>query len=143
MSGQSWVLAAALTLGLLPGCGSGHDAGSRQLVAITHLSTEPAGTVSVIDDSSYTFLLANAKMQTQGTLSAGEFATLKSHVADLEPLYSQSVPDSGVCEQAIDSYLLISKVGSACFVVSSVSEPDPRATLEYFVALYKQLAVTR
>jgi hypothetical protein len=139
--GQVGVIAAVSVLSVLPSCASNHDASSREVIAITHLSTEPSGTVSVADDSTYSYLSATAKKQTQGMFTAAEFATVNSNAADLGPLYSHSAPDSEACTKAADGYVLISKVGSACFVVSSVSDPDPRATLDFFVTLYGQKAV--
>ena len=137
------VLAAAIGCAALPACGSNHDAASRQLVAITHLSSEPAGTLSITDDSTYTYLTSSAKTQTNGSLSSAEFKTLTSRLGELDALYAEhAAQDSSMCSRLDDGYLLSSKSGSACFITSSVSDPARRSTLDYFVGLYNQRATT-
>jgi hypothetical protein len=117
-------------------CASSQDAASRQVIGITHLTTQPAGTVSVSDDRTYSFLGKSGKPQVDGTLSTEEFATLSSHVVDLRALYQKATMDSDACSRESDSYILLANAGTACFVVRSVSDAGPLATLQYFVDLY-------
>jgi hypothetical protein len=139
------LLRGVLAVGLLVGCSSGRDANSRELVAIVHLASTPAGSLSVSDDGSYTYL-PDGKAQRQGTLSPSEFETLQSRTARpvLEALYAFAEKvDSEQCQLVADGYYLNSVIGGACFVPSNISDTQANDTIEYFVSLFAQKAATQ
>ena len=92
------------------------------------------------DDASYTFLNSSTKTETRGQLSTSEFNELKAIVASpsLENLYQQRNADDNACNQAEDGYVLSSRLGSACFVISTVSDPAAKEDLDFVTTLYQE-----
>jgi hypothetical protein len=133
--------ALVLAVGLLSGCATQQDAKSRELVAISHLASEPVGTLSISDDKTYTYL-PNGKAERQGTLSSTEFDTLQPHVTRLalQALYAFGEANSDRCQLNGDSYTLNSVVGASCFLLANISDPTAHDNLQYFVTLFADKA---
>jgi len=140
---KQWRWGALLcALAFVPACAADGDAKSRELVAISHLATAPAGSLSVSDDRSYAFLDDTSKSEKRGTLSSTEFEALKPHVAraSLDALYTHRDSDPDRCGLASDGYILVSPAGTGCFVLSAVVDAEARASVEFFAALFSQKA---
>lgn len=121
-----------------PACAGNGDAVSRQLIAVAHHVGEPSGTLAVEDDGRWSFLVSSAKTQTQGVLSSAELSELEVHLERprLQALYAEKSQDDDRCAQLEDGYVIMSKGGTACFVMSDELTPKTRADLDYFVALF-------
>jgi hypothetical protein len=133
------VAIAALVSAYTPGCASNHDAASRQLVAISHVASPPVGALSVNDDGRYEFVDSTARTKHAGVLPTAELARLRSQVASpgLDALYTRAVnPDR--CQRESTSYVVGTRLGTACFVEGDVREPAARARLEFFVGLFTE-----
>lgn len=122
------------------GCATTNDAVSRQVVAVTHLATEPSGTLSVSDDKSYEFLAADGHAHRQGSLSDADFDALVDRTQNLDSLYAEARPVAEDCLAAEDGYQLQSKHGTACFQMSTMtsSDSEARASLQFFMTVYDQ-----
>jgi hypothetical protein len=132
------VAVAALASAATSGCAADHDAVSRELVAISHLASPPVGALSVTDDGHYEFVDSTARTTHTGVLPAAELARLRSQVASpgLDALYTQRAADPDRCEQESTSYVVGSRLGTACFVKGDVADPEARARLEFLVSLF-------
>jgi len=127
-----------------PACAGGGDAVSRQLVAISHLATTQ-GSLAISDDGGYSFVDSSQERETHGQLSATEFEEVKLLVGEpgLSRLYGFRASDDEVCTTAADSYFLQSKMGTACFVVSDVTDSSAREDLDFLSALYEAKATAK
>ncbi len=139
------VVVAALASACAPGCAANRDAVSRELVAISHVASPPVGALSVADDGRYEFVDSTARTKHAGVLAAAELARLRSQVASpgLEAFYTQSASSPERCRQESASYVVGTRLGTACFVPGNVAEPEARARLEFFVALFSQKSVAK
>jgi hypothetical protein len=134
------VAVGALVSACAPGCAANHDAASRQLVAISHVASPPVGALSVADDGHYEFVDSTARTKHTGVLPAAELARLRSHVASpgLDALYTHRAANPDRCQQESTSYVVGSRLGTACFVQGDVAEPASRARLDFFVTLFTE-----
>lgn len=125
-------------------CASGGDANSRELMAISHQAT-PDGSLSVNDDGRYSFIDSTKEIETHGTLTSAELADVKAHVvpAQLDSLYAHGNPIEKECAKVDDAYVLISKRGSACFVISTISDASAKSDLMFFVSLFNEKSGTQ
>lgn len=130
-------LGCALALFTASACASGGDAASRQLVAISRVAT-PSGSLAISDDGAYSFVDSSKMRETQGKLSPVELDEVEAHVAEprLSKLYGFRADDDA-CEGADDGYFLQSRLGTACFVRSTLADSSAQADLDFFSALYE------
>ena len=137
--------ALACVLAFVPACATDGDAKSRELVAISHLATAPVGSLSISDDRTYAFLDQTSKSEKRGTLSSAEFEKLRPRVARsaLDALYAHRNADPDRCGLANDGYVLVSRAGTGCFVLSSLADAEARASVEFLVMLFSQKANAR
>jgi hypothetical protein len=145
MARNGLLVAVALASAGAPGCAANHDAVSRELVAISHVASPPVGALSVADDGRYEFVDSSARTKHAGLLSAAELALLRSQVASpgLEAFYTQSASSPERCQHESTSYVIGSRLGTACFVESDIAEPEARARLEFFVTLFTEKSAVK
>lgn len=124
-----------------PACASSGegDAVSRQLLAMSHRVTEDR-LLGISDDGSYWVVDSMGLRATSGRLSPAELRELESRVTEarLNRLYEFRAKEEEACSTVVDSYFLHSKAGVSCFVISDVADPEARADIEFFDALYKE-----
>jgi hypothetical protein len=138
------VAMAALGSACALGCAANHDASSRELVAVSHVASPPVGALSVSDDGSYEFVDSTKRTKHTGLLSDAELARLRSQISSpgLEALYGHRAASPDRCEHESTSYVVGSRLGSACFVPGDVSDPGARARLDFFVTLFTEKSAT-
>jgi hypothetical protein len=137
-------LPAVFLWALVAACAGNHDASSREIFSMVHLSATPTGSLSLSDDRSYEFLDSSSKSQRKGSLSQSEFDSLTHGLSRdaLEALYSHEEASAEACTKDADGYVLNTKVGSACLVTRNVSDPNARAILDSLVALFDRIAAS-
>jgi hypothetical protein len=133
-------LGCALMLLTASACASGGDAASRQLGAISRV-TAPSGSLAISDDGGYSFVDSSKMRETHGKLSPSQLDEVEARVAEprLSKLYGFRAEDDA-CEGADDGYFLQSRLGTACFVTSSLTDSSARADLDFFRDLYEDTA---
>lgn len=136
-----WLRSLAPILALA--CASGGDAVSRQLISISHIASSPIVALSIDDEGRYEVVDSENETATPGALSLSELQAVRTRVASprLEQLYEERSENGDACAEVADGYLLTSRLGTACFIASTLSgrvAPD----LVFFVDLLTTKADT-
>lgn len=136
----AWSLGVHL---MIAACGSDQDAGSRQVLAMSHVSADPVGSFSVSDDGTYAFRSEKTARETLGVLSSSDFEKLNSYVSDasLESLYAHAEPlESDQCETNANGWYLHTARSTACFVTTNITDEDTRKRFDFFIDLFVNAA---
>jgi hypothetical protein len=132
-------LVAAWGLVCVQGCAATQDKKSRELVAVTRLEKTPTGSLSVSDDGRYEFVNFTSNSEHDGELSSSEMDALKRHLAApaLEAVYGAKDPDPDRCTRDNAGFVLHSRLGAACIVMTDVADQRARESLEFFATLFE------
>jgi hypothetical protein len=107
-------------------------------LAVALLEHTPSGSLSVSDDGHYEFVDFTSKSAHGGTLSNAEKTTLERHLAAprLEAIYDAQDPDGDRCEGEAAGYIVRSRLGTACIIMTDVADESTRESLEFFSTLF-------
>jgi len=139
---RRWTTGLAIgVLSTLSACASdGGDVASREVVNITHSSTEPAGSLSVSDDGRHSFLREPpTTTEVWGRLSAAELAALRAQVANLQ-VQEQDFSAYPACMASENGYRIAVRGGSSgdCFEVNGTSSSAHQQAVDFLADFYQQ-----